>query len=110
TPAATPAAKEAPAKEAPAKAKPAEAKPAEAKPAEAKPAYTTIVQPKGTPVAAREVGKSGTRFDPPIAKAQVPEGAWYCDMGTVHYGQMHEGDGTCPLCKMKLVHKAPAPE
>ena len=49
------------------------------------------------------VSKEGTEFDPPIAKSEVPDGAYYCDMGTVHYARMEEGDGKCPLCGMKLV-------
>jgi rubrerythrin len=50
-----------------------------------------------------EVAEDGTEFDPPVEKEQIPEGAWICDMGTVHYAQMSEGDGTCPLCGMDLV-------
>ena len=50
-----------------------------------------------------EVAADGTEFDPPVEKEQIPEGAWICDMGTVHYAQMEEGDGTCPLCNMDLV-------
>jgi glucose/arabinose dehydrogenase len=52
-----------------------------------------------------EVSASGTNFDPPVQKAQIPEGAWYCDMGTVHFARTEEGDKTCPRCKMKLHHK-----
>ena len=51
-----------------------------------------------------EVAEEGTEFDPPVEKEQIPEGAWICDMGTVHYAQMSEGDGSCPLCGMDLVH------
>ena len=51
------------------------------------------------------VTEEGVRFDPPVAKAQIPKGAWYCDMGTVHYAQSGEGDATCPMCKMTLKHK-----
>ena len=47
----------------------------------------------------------GTHHDPAIAKSEVPEGAWYCDMGSVHYHQTEKGDGTCPICKMKLKQK-----
>jgi glucose/arabinose dehydrogenase len=57
-----------------------------------------------------EVTKEGSKFDPPIAKAEVPEGAYYCDMGTVHYARMEEGDGKCPLCGMALVHEQPGAE
>lgn len=49
----------------------------------------------------------GTRFAPPIRPEQLPKGAWFCDMGTVHYARTVEGDGKCPLCHMKLKHKAP---
>lgn len=50
-----------------------------------------------------EVSDEGTEFDPPVEKEQIPEGAYICDMGTVHYARMEEGDGTCPLCNMALV-------
>lgn len=50
-----------------------------------------------------EVAADGTEFDPPVEKEQIPEGAWICDMGTVHYAQKEEGDATCPLCNMDLV-------
>jgi hypothetical protein len=79
----------------PEEAKPEEAKPEEAKPEEAKPE-------EGTEVAAVEVSKEGTKFDPPIKAEQLPEGAWYCDMGTVHYARTEEGDGKCAVCGMKL--------
>lgn len=52
-----------------------------------------------------EVPEEGKEFDPPVEVAQVPAGAYYCDMGTAHYARMHEGDGTCPLCHMKLKKK-----
>jgi hypothetical protein len=48
---------------------------------------------------------AGTKHAPPIQKDEVPDGHWYCDMGTVHYSQPEQGNGTCPLCKMKLVKK-----
>ena len=41
--------------------------------------------------------------------ARIPEGAWYCDMGKVHYARSEKGDGVCPLCKMQLTEKGPAP-
>ena len=50
-----------------------------------------------------EVADDGTEFEPPVEKGQIPEGAWICDMGTVHYARMSEGDGSCPLCGMDLV-------
>ncbi len=50
----------------------------------------------------------GTKHDPPIALDKVPDGAWYCDMGTAHYTQAAEGDGKCPLCGMALKKMARA--
>jgi hypothetical protein len=52
-----------------------------------------------------EVDEDGTKFDPAIDKSKVPAGAWYCDMGDVHYAQMNEGDGECAVCGMKLTQK-----
>lgn len=49
--------------------------------------------------------QAGTKHDPPIAKADVPDGHWYCDMGTVHYSRAAKGDGKCPLCHMDLKQK-----
>lgn len=53
------------------------------------------------------VAAEGTRFEPAVRVDQVPAGAWYCEMGTVHYARMTEGDATCGICGMKLKHKAP---
>lgn len=53
-----------------------------------------------------EVTADGTNFDPPVEIANVPANAWYCDMGTVHFARMNEGDKRCPRCKMALKHKA----
>jgi|AntDeeMinimDraft_4_1070355.scaffolds.fasta_scaffold35972_1 hypothetical protein len=52
-----------------------------------------------------EVEKDGTKFDPKVDKSKLPDGAWYCDMGGVHYARMEEGDGKCELCGMKLKKK-----
>ena len=52
-----------------------------------------------------EVPKDGKKFDPPVQKDQIPAGAWYCDMGTVHYARMDKGDGKCPVCHMMLTQK-----
>ena len=52
-----------------------------------------------------EVGPEGTEFDPPVEVTQIPEGVWYCDMGTVHYARTTEGDGKCTICGMNLVQK-----
>lgn len=55
-----------------------------------------------------QLAATGSRFEPPVKIDEIPQGAWYCDMGTVHYAQTEAGDKTCKLCKMKLKHKAPA--
>ena len=65
-------------------------------------------QKAGDPVAAPEavsLTAEGTNFDPPIAKGQLPKGAWYCDMGTVHYACLDKKDGNCPRCKRDLKHR-----
>jgi predicted nucleic acid-binding Zn-ribbon protein len=55
-----------------------------------------------------EVATAGTNFDPAVEVEQMPEGAWYCDMGTVHWAAMEKPeDGTCPECGMKLKHYDP---
>lgn len=51
---------------------------------------------------------SGVQLDPPAEKDQIPDGAWFCDMGTVHFASTEKNDGICPLCSMELVHQAPA--
>ncbi len=48
------------------------------------------------------VTAAGTNFDPAVAKDKIPAGAWYCDMGTVHFARSGQGDGKCPRCGMKL--------
>ena len=53
-----------------------------------------------------EVAAEGTEFDPPVEVSQLPDGVWYCDMGTVHYASLQPGE--CPLCGMDLVHKGVA--
>ena len=66
------------------------------------------VKAAGAAVAAApmvEVAAEGTNFEPPVAKSQIPAGAWYCDMGTVHFARTEEGDGKCPRCSMKLHHQ-----
>ena len=52
-----------------------------------------------------EVPAEGKKFDPPVRAEQLPTGAWYCDMGTVHWAQMNEGNHKCPFCKMDLKQK-----
>ncbi|MGM0556339.1 MAG: hypothetical protein ACQEVA_08155 [Myxococcota bacterium] len=50
-----------------------------------------------------EVAKGGTEFDPAVEPEQLPDGAYYCDMGTVHWASTEKPeDGKCPLCGMKL--------
>ena len=49
---------------------------------------------------------AGQTFEPPIKPELIPDGAWFCDMGTVHNARSVKGDETCPLCKMKLKEKA----
>ena len=81
-----------------------EAKPGAA--AEAGEAEETNAKSKPGTVA---VAKDGSTFEPPVEKSKIPEGAWYCDMGTVHYARMDKGDGKCPECGMMLKHMAGAP-
>lgn len=55
-----------------------------------------------------EVATAGTKFDPPVEVEQLPKGAWYCDMGTVHWaGMKNTEDGQCPECGMKLKQHDP---
>lgn len=58
--------------------------------------------PEQEPSQAVEVAENGTRFDPPEAKENMPDGAWICDMGTVHFASVSAGDGKCPICGMSL--------
>ena len=51
-----------------------------------------------------EVEEQGTEFDPPIDPSRLPDGVWFCDMGTTHYAQ-HEA-GECPVCGMFLSEKS----
>lgn len=50
-----------------------------------------------------EVAKAGTKFDPAVQAEQMPAGAWYCDMGDVHWAAMEKPEsGKCPECNMAL--------
>ncbi len=49
--------------------------------------------------------EAGTKLEPPVDPAELPSGAWYCDMGTVHFARTVKGDGECGLCGMKLKQK-----
>jgi hypothetical protein len=52
-----------------------------------------------------EVTAEGNKYEPPVQISQIPAGAWYCDMGTVHYARKDEGDGRCTVCGMTLTKK-----
>lgn len=52
--------------------------------------------------------ESGSRFAVPVARDTIPAGAWYCDMGKVHFAQPNRGTGACPVCGMELVQKESA--
>lgn len=52
-----------------------------------------------------EVPDEGAEFDPPIDPEQLPDGVWFCDMGTAHWAQPEKGDDECPLCGMRLTEK-----
>jgi hypothetical protein len=55
-----------------------------------------------------EVSEEGTTFDPPVQIDQLPDGVWFCDMGTVHYARKGKGDGRCPRCGMALSQRGEA--
>lgn len=56
-----------------------------------------------TPTAKVEVAAKGQKFDPAIKPEQLPSGAWYCDMGTVHWAATEKPEnGKCPECGMML--------
>ncbi|RVU42631.1 hypothetical protein EA187_15705 [Lujinxingia sediminis] len=55
-----------------------------------------------------EVSAEGTKFDPPVQPEQIPEGVYYCDMGTVHYAIANDGSTRCTLCNMMLTKKSAA--
>ena len=59
----------------------------------------------GAPAPRVAVAPEGSTFDPPVRVDQLPTGVWYCDMGTVHYARLEEGDGRCPVCGMTLSHR-----
>jgi hypothetical protein len=61
--------------------------------------------PPAAPVARIAVTPQGQEIKPPAPKEAIPPGAWYCDMGTVHYARGEKGDGKCPLCHMPLTQK-----
>lgn len=57
---------------------------------------------KANPGPLVDVPKEGKKFEPPISPARLPDGVWYCDMGTVEYARAERGDGRCPICRMRL--------
>lgn len=61
------------------------------------------VAPPATGLVALTAG--GVKLDPPASKDQIAAGAWYCDMGTVHFAATEKNDGKCPLCGMDLAHQ-----
>ena len=73
-----------------------------------------VAQPLALPAvvppvaAAVELVPEGTKFEPALTLDQVPEGGWFCDMGTAHYAASEPGSGACPVCGMKLVQQAAA--
>jgi mono/diheme cytochrome c family protein len=52
-----------------------------------------------------EVSAEGTRFDPAVSADRIPPGAWMCEMGGVHYASLDPGDGSCPVCGMRLTQQ-----
>ena len=52
-----------------------------------------------------DVPEGGKKFEPPVSPDRIPEGAWYCPMGDVHWAQPTEGEGECPVCGMNLKEK-----
>lgn len=78
---------------------------------DSKPAEPPAEAPKAEAPAAKggmALTAEGQKFEPPIKPDALPDGAWYCDMGTVHYARSEKGDNTCPICKMKLTEKTAA--
>ncbi len=72
---------------------------------EAAPSEEAVPADEVAPEGPVEVTAEGTSFDPPVTADRIPEGAWYCDMGTAHYAATDKGDGACPLCGMDLTQQ-----
>lgn len=66
----------------------------EQEPTDAEPAADTV-----------EVAADGTKFDPPVQTSEIPEGAWMCEMDSVHFASLEQGNGECPVCGMTLKQK-----
>ncbi|OIP40593.1 MAG: hypothetical protein AUK47_08065 [Deltaproteobacteria bacterium CG2_30_63_29] len=78
------------------------AQPGEMKMEEAKPeAAAEVGAEKPAPTIA--IAQTGGKLDPPVEVSQIPDGAWMCDMGTVHYASMEPGK--CAICGMNLTQK-----
>ena len=84
--------------------KPAEQPPTEPPPSAEAPAETPPVVEAPAEVGAKvELAAAGQKFDPAIQPEQLPDAAWYCDMGTVHWAASDKpADGKCPECAMVL--------
>lgn len=87
-------------------AEPAKAEPAAAEPVKA--AESGASDAPAAPAGLVTVTAEGSKFDPPVKPEQIPDGAWYCDMGTVEYARLEKGDGKCPECGMFLKQKGAA--
>lgn len=86
----------------------ANTQPAE-KAAETETAEKTAEQAESEPAEKIELAAAGAKLDPSVKPEQLPEGAWYCDMGTVHWAAMEKPeDGKCPECGMALKEYAAA--
>ena len=86
-------------------AAPAPAAPQAAVPLPAAPPPVKVAVDVPAPLPMVVVAAAGTKFAPPVKPAQIPAGAWYCDMGTVEFARTEPGDGRCPTCGMKLKQK-----
>lgn len=65
-------------------------------------------QPKDSTISDEvvSVATDGSRFDPGVPVARIPDDVWMCEMdGKSHYASKSKGDGKCPVCSMTLVHK-----
>jgi hypothetical protein len=69
------------------------------------PAASSAKSTEPTKADTLEIPAEGKQIKPPVRPAQLPTGAWYCDMGLVHWAQLNEGNRQCPLCKMELKQK-----
>lgn len=55
------------------------------------------------PAAIASLPASGRKFDPPIEPDTLPQGSYYCDMGTTHWAtSTMPSNAKCPVCGMNL--------